>query len=211
MSDFNNEIAEWLLQHGWTGWSILLGLIAFGVVYSWLVKAEPVNIIRGMLNFKRRRLEDMLMQQFTDPKVHELVRLELNQHTLYKLTGLRDHRLQKEGVLFLSRFNLRARYLVPWCNWLTEKDGRIKFNNKRYRFAWRFFLWVLLPVPTLLLIFITIAFIEKYGLTYAPVFMMLNITLWWFPLLYVSTIPNPARTEEMENRIRDYNNEKDLG
>ncbi|APG19853.1 hypothetical protein A3780_20660 [Kosakonia radicincitans] len=209
MPEINDDIAEWLWRHGWAGWSILLGLIVIGVIHSWLVKTEPVSIVRGVLNFKKYRLESMLKQTFTNPKVHGVITLELNQKSLYRLTGLIDHRLQDAAIIFLSRFNLRARYLAPWRYWLTEKDGEIRFDKKWYRIAWFSFFWVNLPFSSVFLVFLICQFGRSYDPKYIAPFMLFNIVIWWFPWLMFSSVPTRTRTAELESRLKIFNHEKD--
>ncbi|MCL6746881.1 hypothetical protein [Kosakonia sp. R1.Fl] len=209
MPEINNGLVEWLWIHGWAGWSILLGLMVIGILHSWFVKTEPASIVRGVLNFRKHRLESMLKETFTNPKVHGIVTQELNQKNLYKLTGLVDHRLQDAAIIFLSRFNLRARYLAPWRYWLTEKDGGIRFDKKWYRLARKLFVWVNLPFSTMFLIFLVYQFGHSFDQKYIAPFLLFNIVVWWFPWLMLSSVPKPSSTNELEMRLIIFNHEKD--
>lgn len=203
-------IIQWMEKYPKTGWLLLIVYIVLGVVRHRLINAESGSVFRGLLNLKRRRLEQMLKQPYMDKNAVSLVRRELRQRSLYQLTGLYNYRLQDLAIVFCDRYGLRAAYLKPWRNWLNEKEGQIAFKRKWYCFRWRIFLAVLIVNVVLLAAFIMYIFSHASAKMIAPL-IMLYVLVWFFPWLMVSSVPTPAWTREMEAYLEKFNDEKDMG
>lgn len=57
-------IIQWMNQYPKTGWLLLCIYIALGVVRHRVINAESGSIFRGLLNLRKRRLEQMLTQPY---------------------------------------------------------------------------------------------------------------------------------------------------
>ncbi|WP_337036031.1 hypothetical protein [Pantoea agglomerans] len=200
-------IIQWMEKYPKTGWLLLIVYIVLGVVRHRLINAESGSVFRGLLNLKRRRLEQMLKQPYMDKNAVSLVRRELRQRSLYQLTGLYNYRLQDLAIVFCDRYGLRAGYLKPWRNWLNEQEGQIVFKRKWHCFRWRIFLLVLIVNVILLVAFIMYIFSHASAEMIAPL-IMFYVLLWLFPWLMVASVPTPAWTREMEAYLKKFNAEQ---
>ncbi len=70
-------IIEWMNQYPKTGWILLLIYIVLGVVRHRVINAESGSVFRGLLNLRKRRLEQMLEQPYLNKNAISLVRREL--------------------------------------------------------------------------------------------------------------------------------------
>jgi len=111
-------IIQWMNQYPKTGWLLLFIYIVLGVVRHRVINAESGSVFRGLLNLRKRRLEQMLTQPYLNKNAVSLAKRELRQRSLYRLTGLYNYRLQDLAVIMCDRYGLRAGYLKPWRNWL---------------------------------------------------------------------------------------------
>ena len=200
-------IIQWMEKYPKTGWLLLIVYIVLGVVRHRIINAESGSVFRGLLNLKRRRLEQMLKQPYMDKNAVSLVRRELRQRSLYQLTGLYNYRLQVLAIVFCDRYGLRAGYLKPWRNWLNEQEGQIVFKRKWHCFRWRIFLLVLIVNVILLVAFIMYIFSHASAEMIAPL-IMFYVLLWLFPWLMVASVPTPAWTREMEAYLKKFNAEQ---
>jgi hypothetical protein len=201
-------LMEWIGQNGWAAWFLLLIYMTVGVIREWLIKAGAAGTLNGVINLRKRRYEKMLTLQYLSAEARNLAKRELSQRSLYQLTGIYNYRLQNLAVLLCDRFDLRARYLAPWRSWLDERDGQLVFNAKWYRRAWRAFAWVCLPVTSMLMLGLSILFATRYDMEMLAPFMLLNIVIWWFPLLMITLVPTPSMTQKMQARLQQFNDEQ---
>lgn len=200
-------IIQWMDQYPKIGWLLLLVYIVLGVVRHRVINAESGSVFRGLLNFRKRRLEQMLTQPYLNEKDIKLAKLELRQRSLYRLTGLYNYRLQDLSVIMCDRYGLRVGYLKPWRNWLKERDGQIIFNRKWHFFRWRLFLVGQIANAALLVAFIVFIVSQASAEMIAPL-MMLFVLVWWFPWLMVTSVPTPAWTREMDAYLEKFNGEQ---
>lgn len=200
-------IIQWMEKYPKTGWLLLIVYIVLGVVRHRLINAESGSVFRGLLNLKRRRLEQMLEQPYLNKNAVSLVGRELRQRSLYQLTGLYNYRLQDLAIVFCDRYGLRAGYLKPWRNWLNEQEGQIVFKRKWHCFRWRIFLLVLIVNVILLVAFIMYIFSHASAEMIAPL-IMFYVLLWLFPWLMVASVPTPVWTREMEAYLKKFNAEQ---
>ena len=107
-----STIIEWMDQYPKIGWLLLLVYIVLGVVRHRVINAE--SVFRGLMNFRKRRLEQMLAQPYLNEKDIRLVKLELSQRSLYRLSGLYNYRLQDLSVIMCDRYGLSV---VANKNW----------------------------------------------------------------------------------------------
>lgn len=201
-------IIQWIEQYPRIGWVLLLIYILLGVVRHRLINAEP-GAFRGLLSFRRRRLEQMLKQPYLNKKVTRLIKRELRQRSLYRLTGLYNYRLQDLAVMLCDRYSLRAGYLKPWRNWLSEENGLIIFSRKWHRFRWRLFVTV--QLINLILLVVTIGFVVSHAsVTMKAPLVFLYFVGWWLPWLIITAVPVPAWTQEMEAYVEKFNAEQNI-
>ena len=188
-------------------WVFPLIYIFIDVVRNRAINAESGSILRGLLNYKKRQLEQMLKQPYLDEKVIKLVKVELRQRALYQLTGLYNYRLQNLSVLMSDRYGLRATYLKPWRNWLKEHDGKIKFSKKWHFFCWCFFLASQIFNAALLIAFIVFILPRASAEMRTPL-MIIFLLVWWLPCLLITVVPTIGQTHEMESYIEKFNGEQ---
>lgn len=200
---------EWITKHGRPGW-LLLPAILFGmfvlVVHSWLVRADPAGIARSVINSEKRRLENMLTQEYLPKEAHTLIERELRQRSLWKLTRLFNHRLQDLSVLFAEHFNVRASYLSLWRTWLSEREGKIYFNRTWYRIC----LWLSglnAMISTTMLIAAGIIIFHGLSTGRAMLLMLLMTGFIWMPwlTLTLTLVPLPGMTRKMEKQLATFN------
>ena len=79
-----SAIIQWMGQYPKTGWLLLLVYVVLGVVRHRVINAESGSVFRGLLNFRKRQLEQMLAQPYLNEKDIRLVKLELRQRSLYR-------------------------------------------------------------------------------------------------------------------------------
>lgn len=199
-------IIQWIEQYPRTGWLLLLLYILLGVLRHRLINAEP-GAFRGLFNFRRRQLEQMLKQPYLNKKAARLIKRELRQRSLYRLTGLYNYRLQDLAVMLCDSYNLRAGYLKPWRNWLSEKNGLIIFSRKWHRFRWRLFVTVQLINLILLVVTIGLVVSHEPATLRAPL-IFIYLIAWWIPWLVITAVPFPAWTQEMEAYVENFNAEQ---
>lgn len=84
-------IIQWMNQYPKTGWLLLSIYIALGVVRHRVINAESGSVFRGLLNLRKRRLEQMLTQPYLNKNAVRLAKRELRQRSLYRLTGLYNY------------------------------------------------------------------------------------------------------------------------
>lgn len=202
-------IIQWMNQYPKTGWLLLCIYIALGVVRHRVINAESGSVFRGLLNLRKRRLEQMLTQPYLNKNAVRLAKRELRQRSLYRLTGLYNYRLQDLAVIMCDRYGLRAGYLKPWRNWLEERDGRIVFNRKWHCFRWRLFLVGQIVNTVLLILFIMYIISHSSAEMIAPL-MLLFMLVWWFPWLMITSVPTPRWTREMEVYLEKFNAEQTM-
>jgi len=202
-------LTQWINQHPKIGWFWVFPLIYIfiDVVRHRAINAESGSIFRGLLNYKQRQLEQMLTQPYLDEKVVKLVKLELRQRGLYRLTGLYNYRLQNLSVIISDRYGLKATYLKPWRNWLKECDGQINFSRKWHRFCWYFFLVSQIFNGGLLIAFIEFILPHATAEMRTPL-MMIFMLAWWLPCLLITVVPTPGQTHEMESYLEKFNSEQ---
>lgn len=202
-----NVIMQWMERYPRTGWGLLLLYLVAGVVRRRMINAEPGSVFRGLLNFRQRRLERMLNQAYLKKKDLRLVRRELRQRSLYQLTGIFEHRLQDMAVALCEGNDRRAGYLRHWRGWLKAHQGNIIFDRRIYAFH-----YCLSVTGTVLMTAVLFSmcqvFTEHQGFEGLYVFLMINIALWWFPLLLLITVPSPKMTDEMEALVARFNREE---
>lgn len=129
------DAVKMVMQHGYPALLLMLAFAAGSVVYAWLVRANPVSAMRGLMTVRKRRLERIREEDFLTPEARALAERDLSQKSLQQLTGLFDHRLQLAGVMLCFSNDLRPRYLRPWRAWLTVRDREIEFSKRWYRAA----------------------------------------------------------------------------
>ncbi|MBP2198998.1 hypothetical protein [Pantoea cypripedii] len=105
---------------------------------------------------------------------------------------------------FITHYRLRARYLGQWRRWLDEKDGRIVFERKPWRRAWRIFCGITL-VNTIILFLATGVFAFHFGFQFAGPLLFALTAFWWFPWLLFTSVPPPAMTDTLETRLSEFN------
>lgn len=204
MTALTPELGTWLLSLKNGAAIILIFWLLVLLVYNWLVKADPAAFIRGLLNIRARRLEEMLKNPVNDRHARTLIRREIAHYHHLRLTGLADHRLQRACIRLCVRQNLNSRYFAPWRRWLEEEAGYITFNDRWYGFSRKISAGGILFI-TLLLLGLTGGYMHHYGIANVPVFMILNITVWWGPLLVLLYVPGRLMTENMLLCLEKYN------
>lgn len=199
------ELVELMLKYGYPVVPVLIGLMVAAVVLAWLIRADPFGFVRSLLNRKKQRLEHIRSQDYLCNDTKKLAELELKQLALYQLTGVFNHRLQPVAVKFCSRFNHRARYLTAWRSWLNEQNGNIQFEQKWYRYAWRGFVYVNLPLSLGMVLAISGILGWKSGIEYIAPMILLNTIMWWGPWIMFSSVPTPQMTRALETELAEYN------
>jgi len=203
-------IIQWMGQYPLAGWGLLLLYIVAGIVRHRIINAESGSVFRGLLNFRRRRLEQMLTQPFLEKNEVMLARHELRQRSLYQLTGLFDNRLQPLAVKICHQNGLRAGYFRHWRGWLKEQQGRIIFDRPMYAFFYCLSLTAMLVI-TVMLVALSLIFYRQHGEDHLAIFIVSSGLLWWGPLLVLMALPSPKMTNEMEAFIASFNASADRG
>lgn len=175
------------------------------LVFDWLSRYEAAGLFRALFNRRRQHLEKMLSQTYLSRETRNLARAELNQMSRRKLTGFSEPHLQEKLTRICLRHNLPSRYFTRWRTYLSEKNGVIVFAGRWYRFVWRFFLFINLPLSTLYLGFMCDVFVKIYGLDKLVIILALNMLVWYLPWLVMTSPMAPPPTKEMENYISAYN------
>jgi len=199
-----SAIIQWMDQYPKIGWLLLLVYIVLEVVRHRVINAESGSVFRGLLNFRKRRLEQMLAQPYLNEKDIRLAKLELRQRSLYQLTGLYNYRLQDLSVRMCNHYGLRPGYLKPWRSWLGEDNGKITFRRKWYCFCWCFFLLGQIINIILLVVFIIFINFHVSAEMIAPL-ILIFLFVWWFPLLMITSVPPPYLTRKMESYVGKFN------
>lgn len=199
------EAVELILKFGSQVWLVLAGVMIATLVYAWLVKADPSGLIRDLLNRKKQRLIQIRTLDYLSDEAKELAERELKQLVLHPLTGIFNYRLQPLAVEFCHRFDQRPRYLAAWRSWLSEHNGKISFDKKWYRRAWRGFAYVNLPLSFGLVLAISGLVGWKAGIEYIAPAILLNMVTWCFPWLMFSSVPTPAMTRVLETNLEAFN------
>lgn len=205
------EAVELFFKFGSQVWLMMAGLMMATLVYAWLVKANPTELIRYLLNRKKQRLIKLRTMDFLSDEAKELAERELKQLELHPLTGIFNYRLQPLAVEFCHRFNQRSRYLAAWRRWLSEHNGKISFDRKWYRRAWRGFAYVNLPLSFGLVLAISFLVGWKAGIEYIAPVIWLNMITWCFPWLMFSSVPTPAMTRVLEADLKVFNDREVSG
>lgn len=199
-----SAISQWVEQYPSTGWILLLVYIVFGMVRQRVINAEPGAVIRGLLNFRKRQLEQILTQPYMNEQDFMLVKRELRYRSLYQLTGFFNYRLQDLIVIMCDRYGLRAGYLKPWHNWIKERDGQIIFNRKWYCFWWYCFL--IGQVVNLALVVLIASYIfSHFSIRSQIPLLVIFMLIWWLPILVFTSVPPPGQTREMESYLEKFN------
>ena len=110
-------IIQWMNQYPKTGWLLLCIYIALGVVRHRVINAESGSVFRGLLNLRKRRLEQMLTQPYLNKNAVRLAKRELRQRSLYRLTGLYNYR------------QLRHSYFSFLCNPDKTSKDSVNFSG----------------------------------------------------------------------------------
>lgn len=140
-----------VMQYGYPAVLLMLAFAAGPVFYVWLVRANPVSAMRGLMTVRKRRLERIRTEDFLTPEARALAERDLSQKNLQQLTGMFDHRLQRVGVLLYFSNVLHPRYLRPCRAWLTVRHREIEFSKRWYRAAWYYYILVNLPFSTVIM------------------------------------------------------------
>lgn len=199
------DAVKMVMQYGYPAVLLMLAFAAGSVIYAWLVRANPVSAMRGLMTVRKRRLERICDEDFLTPEARTLAERDLSQKSLQQLTGLFDHRLQRAGVALCFTYDLHPRYLRPWRTWLTVRDRQIEFSKRWYRAAWYYNILVNLPFSTVVMGVIAWACAQEFGELYAAPVLLLNAAVWWFPWLMFTAIPTPRMTRQMETYLQSYN------
>lgn len=198
---------ELIEKEGGSVWLILPGVLvvmAVLVVHAWLVRADPAGIARSLVNGEKRRLELMLTQDYLKEGADTLIRRELRQRSLWKLTRLFNHRLQDLAVQFAVHWNVRASYLSLWRTWLSERDGKILFNHTWYKISqWMFRLSAV--ASTAILIILVVVFFHGLTPWKAMILTLMLVVFIWFPWLLFTMVPFKSATREMLARVEAFN------
>lgn len=174
------------------------------IVHAWLVRADPAGIARSLMNIRRRRLEDMLTQDYLPPDIHALVHRELRQLSLSKLTRLFNPELQDLSVLFAARFSVRPGYLSLWRTWLSARDGKIYFSRVWHRICfWLFCLNALFCTAVLGTVMVVL--LHSLVAWKALLIILLLVAFAWFPWLMHTAVPPPGMTRKMERQLAAFN------
>lgn len=201
------RVMEMYLEGRLSAWLIVptvLCVMGVLVVHAWLVRADPAGIARSIMNIRRRRLEDMLNQDYLTPEIHTLVERELRQLSLWKLTRLFNPELQDLSVLFAARFSVRAGYLSLWRTWLTARDGKIRFSRVWHRICfWLFCLNALFCTAVLGTVMVVL--LHSLISWKAFLIILLLVAFAWFPWLMHTAVPPPGMTREMERQLAVFN------
>jgi hypothetical protein len=199
------DFIELVIKHGWP---VIIALAAYRIVnlvFDWLSQAEHVGMLKVLFNRRRQQLEKMLALPYLSRKTRNLARAELNQMARKKLTGFSDPRIQEQLTEICSRFSLPPRYFTRWRAYLSGQDGCVIFARRRYQFAWGFFKFVNLPASLAYLFFICYLFVQVFGLDKILVILVVNISVWYLPWLFLTSPMAPPPTREMEAYIDSFN------
>lgn len=199
------DFIELFLQKGWP---VVVAFVLYRIinlVFDWLSRYEAAGLFKAFFNRRRQHLEKMLSQPYLSRETRNLARAELNQMSRRKLTGFSDPHLQEKLTRICLRHNLPSRYFTRWRTYLSEKNGVIVFAGRLYRFVWRFFLFINLPLSTLYLGFMSYVFMQIYGFDKLFIILSLNMLVWYLPWLIMTSPMAPPPTNEMKNYISAYN------
>lgn len=199
------EFIELMLRHGWPVIVALFVYRAINLIFDWLGQSVPTDKLRGILNRRRRLLEQMLTLTYLSRETRNLARAELNTLSRNTLTGFNDPRLQEKLVQLCCRYNLPARYFTRWRTYLSEEDDLIVFAHRRHRFVWRFFLYVNLPLSSGYMFFMCYLFTRAFGLENLTFIIGMNAGVWYFPWLYITSPMAPGPTAKMKEYLRRFN------
>ncbi len=208
------DFAELVIRHGWPVVFAVVGYRLLNLIFDWLSRVEPSGMFRALFNRRRQHLEKMLTLPYLARETRNLARAELNQLSRKKLTGFSNPRLQEPLIEICRRFSLRPRYFTRWRSYLTEKNGRVIFASRLYRFVWRFFIGFNLPVSTLYMgylcylltqIFGDENLLQIFGDENLLFILLANMSIWYLPWLFMTAPMAPPPTAEMEGYISRYN------
>jgi len=206
---FNNVLSE-AIKDG-LGIKVILLLIALRIIYVWVLKADPLVLIRGVINFRTHRLENMLNRPCLTDNDKNCILQELRQINHLSLTGFRSSRLQDLAVEFSLKFGLPGRYLKPWRRYLSEDNGRILFDYSRYRRNLNLYYKVNFPLSTGILIFILLLANLRLGEEKFFLTMILNLYCWYIPWIILTTPAKLDISDQMHNYVLSFNMTRDDG
>jgi len=201
----NKEIVEFIISNGPTGILTFLVLKVVSIICAWLIRVEPASLIRGLFNRNIRRLEKFLASGYVLGITRKRALLELNQLDNINLTGLTEPRLANAAVQLTLCYGLRSKYLKPWRSWLSEHEGRIEFDRRKYQIASFFVFWINLPCSTIFLALLTYFTTINAGLKMLPLIILSNVIFLWFPWVALWRIPPPSLTKKMHSYLQQFN------
>ena len=174
------------------------------LVYTWLVKADPAAFFRDIKSSRQRRLEKIAGTNALSPNSRKLATREIRQRHNRWLTGLNDHRLQDACIRLCTTYNLLGNYFAPWRAWLTEDEGKIIFNWRMYRIMRILSVAGILTITAAYCLLMRV-FVLRFGFENLAVFMVINLALWWGPLLMAMSVPGIKMTHRMVTHIERFN------
>lgn len=204
MTTLSPELMMWLMSlKGGAVITLFFWLLSL-LVYTWLVKADPAAFLRDIKNSRQRRLEKIAGTNYLTPNSRKLATREIRQRHNRWLTGLDDHRLQDACTRLCVAYNLLGNYFAPWRAWLTENEGKIIFNWRMYRIMRILSVAGILTITAAYCLLMRV-FVLRFGFENLAVFMVLNLALWWGPLLFAMSVPGIKMTHKMVTYTENFN------
>ncbi|EPQ7464099.1 hypothetical protein ACUV8E_004756 [Escherichia coli] len=186
------------------------GLVVGGLIalaFPWMKQKNMIVIFRWLSGIiKKSRLKSMLSEEHVSPETQARILLELRQQDNMWLTGMQAPGLADIVVELTVQNNLRARYFYIWRRWLTESEGVIIFDEKRYNIALKEH-YVISSVGLLPALIMSFGIYQRFNILPANMIYVLAINIVAFIglMIFVSWIPGQKLTEQMKYYIEKYN------
>ncbi|WP_367376493.1 hypothetical protein [Hafnia alvei] len=193
----------------------LLDMVKSGVGLSSVISLFIVFFISKNFNYivlyskdlsslKKRKLEEIINNQCSSINTKKLAEIELNANYNYEITGVFYYKLREPLVKIILENELSARYFKPFTPYISMNKNKIVINERQYKIINRLYFWFVMPLFSLVLIFINATIFLKIGVLIG--FIFINVMLMLFVFFFLNTKP-PFKKNffEMKSFIEKYN------
>ncbi|MDU7482381.1 MAG: hypothetical protein E7K90_13445 [Hafnia alvei] len=193
----------------------LLDMVKSGVGLSSVISLFIVFFISKNFNYivlyskdlsslKKRKLEEIINNQYSSINTKKLAEIELNANYNYEITGVFYYKLREPLVKIILENELSARYFKPFTPYISMNKNKIVINERQYKIINRLYFWFVMPLFSLVLIFINATIFLKIGVLIG--FIFINVMLMLFVFFFLNTKP-PFKKNffEMKSFIEKYN------
>lgn len=159
---------------------------------------------RDLFSLKKRKLEEIINNNFSSINTKKLAEIELNANYNYEITGVYYYKLREPLVKIILENELPARYFKPFTPYISMNKKEIIIREKQYNTTNMFYTWIVIPLVSIILVSINAAIFYKAGVFIG--FASINFILIFFMVFFLLTKPPfNKRFSEMKSFIEKYN------